>query len=165
MRVIFILIFLLTGSFVMAANFTIQSNDFSNNGIFPAKYTCDGDDTSPALSWSNPPTNTKSFALILSDPDAPAGEWDHWILYNIPANVTSLENELPSGTLVGKNSWNAARYNGPCPPKGSKHHYYFTLYALDTILNLSDGENGKTVRNAIKNHIIQKTQVIALFGH
>ena len=149
----------------MAGNFSISTSAFSNNGIIPVTYTCDGDDVAPQLNWSNPPGNTKSFALILSDPDAPGGEWDHWILYNIPADTTSLNDSLPAGTLVGKNSWGAARYNGPCPPKGSKHHYYFTLYALDGMLNLPAGASGQNVRHAIKNHVLQKTQLMAMFGH
>lgn len=133
----------------------IRSPAFAENGTIPTKFTCEGDDISPALSWQGAPTNTKSFVLIMDDPDAPVGIWDHWLLFNIPANTNSLpENlsSLPSGTQIGKNSWNKASYGGPCPPDG-EHRYFFKLYALDTKLNLSNPQKDE-IESAMQGHIL-----------
>lgn len=119
----------------------IKSKDFNNGELIPARFTCDGKDISPNLEWDNVPASTKSFVLIMDDPDAPMGTWDHWILFNIPANIDKLESnikQLPQGMKVGKNTWGRNDYGGPCPPD-REHRYFFKLYALDSMLDLEDG--------------------------
>ncbi len=138
---------------------TIESPAFANEGLIPSKYTCDGENISPPLKWGNFPKETKSFAIINDDPDAPMGTWVHWVIYNIPANVNSLsENipkaeKLPNGALQGKNSWGKIGYGGPCPPSGT-HRYFFKIYALDTILNLPAGATKEQVLKSMQGHIL-----------
>jgi Raf kinase inhibitor-like YbhB/YbcL family protein len=127
---------------VEAAAFTLTSPSFKNNGVIPEKYSfngmgCTGQNVSPQLDWKNPPAGTRSFALMVHDPDAPTGSgWWHWVVYNIPADATSLPEgatgaTLPKGTMVGNSDFGKPAWGGPCPPPGSgKHHYNFTLYAL-----------------------------------
>ncbi len=122
---------------------TITSPAFSHDGSIPAVYTCDGEDISPELNWSDIPGNAKSLVLIVDDPDAPDPAapkmtWVHWVLYNIPTTAAGLaerinESELPEGTLQGLNDWKRPGYGGPCPPTG-RHRYFHKLYALDTLL-------------------------------
>lgn len=150
-----------------ANSLALATNAFLDTGVLPVLYTCDGKDVSPQLSWSNVPAKTKSLVLILSDPDAPTGTWYHWVVYNIPKETAKLAegiNPLPAGVLAGKNSWDKAQYNGPCPPKGTAHTYIFTLYALDNKLSLPAGADGKTVMSAIKNHTLQKTQLSTVYS-
>lgn len=148
-------------------DFTLTTNAFLDSGVLPVLYTCDGKNISPELSWENIPAKTQTFALILSDIGAPSGVFYHWVLYNIPANITKFNEgikQLPSGTRLGKNSWNKTEYNGPCPPKGASHKYIFTLYALDTKLTLPAGVDAKTLLETIKNHILQQTQLVAIYS-
>src|SRR6187455_42489 len=115
----------------------LKSSAFTHQGKIPTQYTCEGPDLSPPLAWSDPPPGTKSFALIVDDPDAPDPKapkmtWVHWVLYNIPVSATGLEEgisprDLPSGTLEGLNDWKRTGWGGPCPPKG-RHRYFFKLY-------------------------------------
>lgn len=136
--------------------FILESSAFSNGGSIPSKYTCDGDDISPPLSWQDAPTDTKSFVLIVDDPDAPVGTWDHWLLYNIPATTYELEENLtsaPDGAHGGKNSWGKTTYGGPCPPD-REHHYFFKLYALDSKLNLSSNASKSQIESAMRGHIL-----------
>lgn len=148
--------------------FSLQTNAFRNLGIIPSLYSCDGRDISPALSWQNVPAKTKTLAFILSDPDAPAGEFYHWLFYNMPPTTTNLPegvDQLPSGTLLGSNSWGKQQYNGPCPPKGTQHRYVFTLYALDTVLMLEPGANAQALQSAMRNHVIGTAVMTGLFKH
>lgn len=162
---LFILIGIFFMSNAMAANFGISSTAFKNGDKIPVPYSCDGQDISPQLSWSNAPTLTQSFALICSDPDAPVGTWYHWVIFNIPKTTTKIaENHNPEDSLLGKNSWGRAQYNGPCPPPGKLHHYIFTLYALDTKLNLPDGSDAKIVEKAVQGHLLETTTIIGLFN-
>jgi Raf kinase inhibitor-like YbhB/YbcL family protein len=118
------------------------------------------------LSWAGSSEKAQTFALILSDPDAPGGVFYHWILYNIPREVHELSagvKELPVGTMVGQNSWAKTQYNGPCPPKGAIHHYLFTLYAIDTKLNLTSGADYKKVMQAMRSHILEETNFTAIY--
>lgn len=144
----------------------ITSTAFSAGGIIPSKYTCDGENISPPIAWEDTPSGTKSFAIIYDDPDAPGGTWDHWILYNLPPTTKSLpENitSLPVGTKVGLNSWPKAEYGGPCPPRG-EHRYIFHLYALDTMLNLSEKNvTSKTLRDAMQKHILAEATLIGRY--
>ena len=144
---------------------SITSSAFKNGSTIPAVYTCKGDDTSPALSWKDPPSNTKSFALIMEDPDAPGGIWVHWVIYNIPASARGLQAAAPTqaqladGSLNGVNSWGELGYGGPCPPSGT-HRYFFRLYALDAMLNLSSGANKGQVLSAMQNHILAQGELM-----
>lgn len=122
--------------------FELQSSALASGGEIPVQYTCDGADRSPPLRWSDPPAKTKSFALIVDDPDAPGGAWVHWLLYGIPAGLRELPEGIPARDTVpgigtqGLNDFRKVGYGGPCPPRGPAHRYFFKLYALDTELTL-----------------------------
>jgi Raf kinase inhibitor-like YbhB/YbcL family protein len=153
----------------MAADFTIQSTAFSNNKRIPILYTCNGKNISPDLSWTNAPANTKSFALILSCPDAPVGLFYNWVVFNIPENTTTLaqsdKDNFPEEAVIGNNSIGDAIYRGPCPPDADLHHYVFTLYALDISLDLAQGSEADDVYNAMKHHILKEAQLTGLYSH
>lgn len=142
----------------------LTSPAFNHNNTIPSQYTCDGDNISPALQWSDAPANTKSFALIVDDPDAPAKVWAHWILFNIPAHVNNLKEDIKTGEFIqGSTDFNEKQqYGGPCPPSGT-HHYHFTLYALDTILNLPAGANKNDLLTAMNGHILEQTILIGTY--
>jgi Raf kinase inhibitor-like YbhB/YbcL family protein len=151
---------------------TIISPVFSHQGEIPVRYTCDGRDESPPLSWSGVPTDTKSLALIVSDPDAPDPAapkmiWAHWVLYNLPPSLTGLEQGitglyLPAGTLEGINDWRRTGYGGPCPPIG-RHRYFFKLYALDTILPDLNKPTKALLEKNIKSHILDQAELIGTY--
>jgi Raf kinase inhibitor-like YbhB/YbcL family protein len=148
--------------------FTLTSSVFENNGGIPVKYSCDGTNISPALAWNEPPAGTVSFALIVDDPDAVSVAgivWDHWVLFNIPAETRTLDEGTrpPAGSLQGVTSGGAVTYEGPCPPPGKPHHYNFTLYALDTSLELKAGATKKAVLQAIDGHILAQSQLTGLY--
>lgn len=137
--------------------------DFEHNGNIPSKYTCDGDDKAPILNILDVPKDAKELVLIVDDPDAPMGLWVHWILYNISPDVEVIDNDnLPSGVKQGMTNFGRLGWGGPCPPDGM-HRYFFKLYALDTSLNLKEGLNKKELEEKIKNHIIEKTELIGLY--
>jgi Raf kinase inhibitor-like YbhB/YbcL family protein len=144
---------------------TISSPDFVNNKPIPAVYTCNGAGISPALVWNEPPAGTRSFAIIMDDPDAPGGTWVHWVLYNIPATLRGLaqaassDARLPDGSVNGKNSWGRLGYGGPCPPGGT-HHYYFKLYALDTTLDLAANAGKQQLLSAMQGHVLAEGELI-----
>jgi Raf kinase inhibitor-like YbhB/YbcL family protein len=127
----------------------ITSPDFSAGEAIPKKFTCDGPDVSPKLTWNEPPAKTQSFALIMDDPDAPVGTWVYWVLYDLPADTRELpegvakQEQLVSGARQGKNDFGKIGYGGPCPPGGKPHRYFFKLYALDGKLNLKAGDEGR----------------------
>ncbi len=135
----------------------IKSSAFDQEGMIPSEYSCDGSDVSPPLSWTDPPENTQSFALICDDPDAPMGTWVHWVVYNIPSSKREMDKgfvkdkELSDGTRQGISDFRRVGYGGPCPPGGT-HRYYFKLYALDTILNLESGATKKELLKAMEGH-------------
>ncbi|WP_207384170.1 YbhB/YbcL family Raf kinase inhibitor-like protein [Legionella nagasakiensis] len=143
---------------------SFSSSVFAPNARIPSQYTCDGADVSPPLTWGNQPKGTKSFALIMDDPDAPGGTWDHWVLFNIPAGKLELpaNAEVPDGATAGINSWGNTKYQGPCPPSGT-HRYYFKLYALDTILTLNSDANKQDVINAMRGHILTEDILMGLY--
>lgn len=147
--------------------FTLVSSSFEQGQMIPAQYTCDSKNISPKLSWSNPPAKTKSFVLICTDPDAHP-LWTHWVVYNIPANVDELpedlskDEKLPDGTLQGLNDFRRAGYGGPCPPSGT-HRYFFKLYALDITLDLSPKETRQQIENAMKGHILAQTELMGTY--
>lgn len=143
----------------------IKSPAFDMNGLIPKKYTCDGRDVSLPLKLEGIPPGTKSLALVMDDPDAPVGTWDHWILFNIPSTVTELVEDiknLPPGTGEGKNSWNKTGYGGPCPPD-REHRYFFKLYALDTLLGLKNGVFKKELEAAMKGHVLGQAELVGRY--
>lgn len=149
---------------------TLTSPAFEAGANIPPKYTCKGQDVSPPLVWSQPPQGTQSLALIMDDPDAPVGVWVHWVVYNIPADIRSLEEGIVSGqrygdvTLsFGKNSWGKRAYGGPCPPSGT-HRYYFKLYALDSVPKIPEGADKQTVEKAIEGHILAYGELMGVFS-
>jgi hypothetical protein len=149
--------------------FEITSAAFAPQASIPVKYTCDGQDISPPLSWSDPPPGTESFALICDDPDAPVGTWVHWVLFNIPADKRSLPESVPAraqlsdGSLHGRNSWRRRDYGGPCPPSGT-HRYVFKLYALDARLSLKAGATKKQLLKAMEGHILAQAELIGTYS-
>ncbi len=142
---------------------TLSSPVFENNGFIPVQYTCDGKDINPTLSIENIPVNAKSLALIVDDPDAPMGTWVHWVLWNIHPDTKEIkENSLPAGAEQGMNDFRKRRYGGPCPPSGT-HRYFFRLYALDIMLNVSPASTKADLEKAMRGHIIEQTEVIGLY--
>ena len=136
--------------------------------MISTKYTCDGPDVSPPLSWSDPPAGTKSFALISDDPDAPMGTWVHWVMWNVPADTRALEENvpkkesLPNGTKQGTTDFRRIGYGGPCPPSGT-HRYFFKLYALDTTLNLPASTAKKDLEKAMQGHILAQAELMGKY--
>lgn len=149
----------------------ITSNSFPKEGYIPAKYTCDSLNISPSFYWEGAPHNTKSFVLIGDDPDAPFKTWVHWIVFNIPLEITSLEENfsqaesLPAGIIQGMNDFGKNGYGGPCPPAGKAHRYFFKLYALDTELSLNEEANKKDVLREMQGHILAETKIVGLYEH
>ena len=151
---------------------TLNSTAFDNSGTIPKYHTCDGDDTSPPLEWSNLPSGTQSLVLIVDDPDAPdpaapKRTWVHWVLYNLPADSTGLKEaitspELPQGTLEGLNDWKRTGYGGPCPPIG-RHRYFHKLYALDTVLPDIGTPTKGQLETAMEKHILEQTELIGTY--
>lgn len=138
-------------------NMEILSPAFKNGDLLPLKYTCDGNNYSPPLNFKNVPDQARSLLLVLEDPDAPTGNWIHWVLFNLPPNTLYLEENiktLPSSTKNGLNSWKKNGYGGACPPD-REHRYIFKLYALDIVLNLPEGVSLSDIEKAIKNHILE----------
>lgn len=152
--------------------FILASPAFAANGSIPSKYTCEGTDISPPLQWSGAPSDTKTYVLIVDDPDAPDPAkpqrvYVHWVVYNIPASVTSLaENAaktgLPSGAMHGTNDWGKQAYGGPCPPIG-RHRYFFKLYALDTELTGLKNPTKAQLEKAMEEHLVHNTELIGRY--
>ena len=148
---------------------TIKSSAFEEGGMIPSKYTCDGDDVSPPLSWEGIPEGTKSIALICDDPDAPMGTWVHWVLFNLPPDAKGLPEavppvaELENGARQGTNDFRRLGYGGPCPPGGT-HQYYFKLYALDTVLELHSGATKADLLKAMEGHVLSEGQLMGRYS-
>jgi Raf kinase inhibitor-like YbhB/YbcL family protein len=151
-------------------SFTISSPSFSNGGDIAKKFTCDGADVSPQLTWSDPPAGTKSLALLADDPDAPVGNWNHWVLWNLAAESRQLgENvaktgQLPDGSRQGPNDFRKTGYNGPCPPPGKPHRYYFKIFALDAKLELKGSAGKRELEAAMKGHILAQAEWMGRYG-
>src|SRR5580658_5696282 len=164
---------LITQDALKQATDTLQltSSSFEADAAIPAKYSCDGEDVSPALAWTDPPAATKGFALVMDDPDAPNKTVVHWVIYDMPAATRKLpegvlkDPRLPDGSLQGKNSHGKMGYSGPCPPHGVVHHYFFKLYALDKSSGLKPGASEAQLEQAIKGRILAKAQLIGRFEH
>lgn len=148
--------------------FTLTSSAFTHEAPIPVKYSCDGDNVSSPLAWTDPPGGTVSFALINDDPDAPGGTWIHWVLYNIPGDTRSLEEAVPAqaeladGSLHGENSWGRFDYGGPCPPGGT-HRYFFKLYALDSMLEVGPGADKATLLDVMEGHILAEAELMGTY--
>ncbi|MGA9853035.1 MAG: YbhB/YbcL family Raf kinase inhibitor-like protein [Gammaproteobacteria bacterium] len=157
----------------MAQKFTITSSAYQDHGEMPSRFTCDGQDISPPLTWSGAPAGTKSFAFVMDDPDAPDPAapkitWVHWVLYDIPANTPALpeggSKHLPAGTREGVNDWKRTGYGGPCPPIG-RHRYFHKLYALDTVLRDLHSPTKAQLEAALRGHILAETQLVGTYQH
>ena len=151
------------------ANMQLTSTAFKEGGPIPALYTCDGKDISPQLKWTNAPANSQSLVLIADDPDAPAGTWVHWVLYDLPSTTTELAEDTPKsqflsgGAKQGLTDFRRLGYGGPCPPPGKPHRYFFKLYALDTLLDLKPGATKKDVERAMDKHILGQAQLMGTY--
>ena len=144
----------------------ISSPAFGHDEGIPELYTCKGEDISPPLQWTAPPEGTSSFVLIMDDPDAPIGTWDHWLVFNLPSETRGLEEAataLPAGAQTGKNSWRRNDYGGPCPPGGARHRYFFRLYALDARLDLPDGVNKRKLEKAMQGHVLAQAELVGIY--
>jgi Raf kinase inhibitor-like YbhB/YbcL family protein len=147
---------------------SLSSAAFRDGDTIPDKYTCQGEDISPPLSWSEVPAGTQSLALIVDDLDSSGGRFTHWVLFNIPADIQELPEALAFrsamlGTMDGKNDFGNIGYGGPCPPPGKAHRYRFTLYALDCTLTLEPGTSKKQVLDAIEDHVLTRGQLIGTY--
>ncbi len=146
----------------------ITSPAFENEGLIPAKYTCDGEDISPPLKWDAVPEDTKSIALISDDPDAPVGTWVHWVLFNLPPDTRELKENippdktLPNGAKHGTSDFGRIGYGGPCPPSGT-HRYFFKIYALDTELDLQADAGKRDLLKAMEGHILAEGRLIGKY--
>jgi len=150
-------------------SFQLTSSAFTEGAYIPARYSCEGQDSSPPLAWAGAPEGTQSYALTCVDPDAPVGDWIHWIAWNIPAEITSLgegiESKDQKSFTQGTNSWGRTGYGGPCPPRGhGPHRYYFTLYALDIAsLDLSAAVHLPELQSALSSHVLAKTSLMGRY--
>ncbi|MCK5305729.1 MAG: YbhB/YbcL family Raf kinase inhibitor-like protein [Candidatus Omnitrophica bacterium] len=138
----------------------LTSPNFQNNGVIPAKFTCQGEDVNPTMVIDGTPEGTKSMALIVDDPDAPGKTWVHWVVFDIPAAQKIDENSVPG--KQGVNDFGLRDYRGPCPPSGT-HRYFFKIYALDKILGLKEGISKEELEEAIEGHVLDKVQLIGLY--
>lgn len=149
-------------------DFKISSDAFAYGENIPRKYTGEGEDISPPLNWSGIPEGTESFVLICDDPDAPGGTWLHWLVFNMPAKYSGLDEGassagLPEDTLEGSNDFGKTAYGGPMPPPGPAHRYFFRIYALDTKLNMEEGASRQEVEKAMRGHVLADTYIIGLY--
>ena len=146
----------------------LKSSVFSEGGNIPAEYTCDGKDMSPPLAWSGVPQNAQSLAIIADDPDAPIGDWVHWVVYDLPSVVTGFPAHIPSverlsmGGMQGRTDFGRIGYGGPCPPRGI-HRYFFKIYALDTFLNGRPGMTKKELLQAMQGHVLAEGQLMGKY--
>jgi Raf kinase inhibitor-like YbhB/YbcL family protein len=148
---------------------TITSTAFAAGGPIPVKYTGQGSDLSPDLAWSGAPASLKSYVLVCDDPDAPNGTWVHWTMWNIPPSTTSLpegvasDETLADGSIQGATSSGRSGYRGPMPPKGNAHHYYFRVYALDTMLSLVPSTSRAELDTAMREHVLSQGQLMGTY--
>ena len=151
------------------AQLTLTSPAISPGAAIASYFSCTGADRSPALAWSNAPQSTRTFALVVEDPDAPGGTFIHWVAYNIPVSVTSLPAGVPQSTEIagggtnGINGFDRVGYNGPCPPPGKIHHYHFRLFAVDSTLTPGDKADAAALESAMKGHVVASTELVGTF--
>ena len=149
---------------VVDMSIQITSTAFNEGEKIPRLYTCDDQNVSPPLAWTGVPNTTVSLALIMDDPDAPAGTWVHWVLYNLSPSLTGLEQGKSGNGVDGKNDFNRSGYGGPCPPRGSTHRYFIKLYALEIQLDIKAGATKAQVESAMRGHILTQGQLMGRFG-
>lgn len=150
----------------------LTSPAFAERATIPQKFTCDGPNVSPAFAWSGAPATTRTFALIVDDPDAPAGTWTHWVLFNLPGKVSALPEHVAQdetvaslgGAVQGRNDFKKIGYGGPCPPPGKPHRYFCKLYALDTSLALHPGATKAQLEAAMQGHIVATAQLVGTYA-
>jgi len=146
------------------------SPSFKDSSLIPMKHTCEGEDSSPAITWSGIPEGTKSIAIVCDDPDAPLGTWVHWVLYNLPPTVQGLPEgiakveTLADGTRQGINDFGRIGYGGPCPPRGSTHRYYFRVYALDQAFFPGSRATAKALAKAMEGHVLASGVLMGRFA-
>jgi len=149
---------------------TVSSAAFKEDATIPTRYTCSGEDISPALAWSGAPQNTKSLALVFDDPDAGNPAFTHWLLANIPATKQSLAENAPhdgtlsNGAVQGQNDFSKVGYGGPCPPPGDAHHYHFAIYALDATLSLQPSFSKQQLASVMQGHTLAWGELVGLFA-
>jgi Raf kinase inhibitor-like YbhB/YbcL family protein len=153
-------LFLLAIMLTLNTTLTVKSPSFKENELIPAKYTCDGENISPEITIEDIPENTSSLAIIMDDPDAPKGTFDHWVMWNIPVKNKIEENSTLG--ILGANGKKENKYTGPCPPSGT-HHYHFKIYALDVKLALEEGADKKALEKAMSTHIIAAGELVGLY--
>ena len=147
----------------------LNSTSFEPGGFIPEKFTCDGEDITPDVSWNGAPAGTETFTLIVEDPDAPGRVFTHWLVYNIPGTVSGFEEGMSAfeiiktGASQGKNDLGTVGYTGPCPPPGNAHHYHFRILALDCVLDLPSMLSKSTVLGAMKGHVLDETEIIGKY--
>lgn len=156
---------------IAKAQLSVHSPSFAEGASIPARHSCDGADVSPPLSWQGVPSGTRSLAVICHDPDAPGGDWVHWVAWNIPASRHELAEHVPQkdrladGTCQGRNDFRKVGYNGPCPPKGT-HRYYYRVYALDVTLDLAPGKATRDqLVKAMGGHVLAEGALMGRFSH
>lgn len=148
----------------------LTTSAFTPGGAIPGTFTADGKDQSPDLAWSLEPAGTRAFALIVDDPDAPAGLWTHWVVYDLPAEIRALEAgqprtpTLPAGGRQGGNTWGRLGWNGPSPPPGKPHRYFFRIFALGAPLGLEPGASPSLVRAAMKDKVLAEGTLVGTYG-
>ncbi|OGG05986.1 hypothetical protein A3D05_03370 [Candidatus Gottesmanbacteria bacterium RIFCSPHIGHO2_02_FULL_40_24] len=142
----------------------IKSSVFENNEYIPRKYTCDGENINPPLTLAEIPDNTKSLVLIVNDPDAPSGDFIHWVVYNIaPDELEVNENSVPAGGVGGMNDSGNSGYAGPCPPPASPHRYFFRVFALDSVINLDKGARISEIKEKMDGRVIASAELLGLY--
>lgn len=148
-----------------ASSFKLQSSAFAPNAAIPANYTCDGANQIPPLAWSGAPAGASRLVLIVMDPDAPGGNFTHWVVWDLPVSDGAIGagGSLPFGAQEGLNSAGKVGYDGPCPPAGSAHHYHFTLYAVDAPLGLSGGASRTDVDAKMAGHVVAHTELVGTY--
>lgn len=168
MKAVILIIIAVTFS-IKALALEIKSSAFENKGYIPDRYTCDAQGFSPLLSLKDAPPKTKSFVLIADDPDAPFKTWVHWVMFNIPSDLKELKENISQeeltalGVIEGLNDFGTVGYKGPCPPPGKAHRYFFSLYALDTVLTLPKKATKSEVIEAMKGHILAEAKLTGLY--
>lgn len=153
-----------------ARGFELTSPAFETGGTIPVRHTCDGPDRSPPLAWRDTPAGTRRLALTCEDPDAPAGTWTHWVLYDLPVGTAALpegvppEATLPSGARQGRNDFGRTGWGGPCPPRGTPHRYVFRLYALDAATALPPGATTGALAKAMEGHVLGRAALTGRYA-
>jgi Raf kinase inhibitor-like YbhB/YbcL family protein len=146
----------------------VRSTAFAEGDRIPSDFTCEGADMSPPIEWANIPSGTKSIAIFVEDPDAPSGNWSHWLAYDLPPSMRQLppgipaSQGLPAGGIQGRTDFGNAGYSGPCPPQGT-HRYFFRVYALDTLLGLKPGATKQELLRAMQGHILAQGQLMGTY--